>query len=170
MIRHPWSARDSMQGGALRRTPTLALPAAPTCLLIVCARASSYHVSSMGKRSIAHVNSDNLEPAADLSRVLTLLHPPSRTRPALVAQHKLIPTDLLPLQKPRELPIPCSEVCLSHTGRQLHHRSSRQDPHRLIRIRKTQARCSQTLLVPLATKFARHSPQGSAATWDHPLR
>ena len=139
MTRHPWSARDLMRGGVLHRTPTLALPAAPTCLLIVCARASLSRVSNMVKRSIAHASSDILELAADLSRVLTIILPPSRTRPALVDQHKLISMDPLPLQNLRDLPTTCSVVCLSHTGQQLHHHNSRQDSRRLIRLRKTQA-------------------------------
>jgi hypothetical protein len=138
MIRHPWSARDLMQGGAPLRIPTLALPAAPTCLLTVCVRANSYHVNSTEKRSIAHVNSDNLELVADPSRVLTITRPPSPTRPALVAQHKSISTGLRSPQNPRDLPTPTSELCLSRTGRQLHHHSSRQDSHRLIRLCKTQ--------------------------------
>ena len=139
MTRHPWSARDLMRGGVLHRTPTLALPAAPTCLLIVCARASLSRVSNMVKRSIAHASSDILELAADLSRVLTIIRPPSRTRSATVAHHKLISVGPLPLQNPRDLQTPCLRVFLSHTGQRLHHHSSRQDSLRSIRILKTQA-------------------------------
>jgi len=139
MTRHPWSARDLMRGGVLHRTPTLALPAAPTCLLIVCARASLSRVSNMVKRSIAHASSDILELAADLSRVLTIILPPSRTRPTLLAQRRLISAGALPLQKPRDLPTPSLGVCLNLTGQRLHHHSSRQDSLRSIRILKTQA-------------------------------
>ena len=136
MIHHPWSVRDSMQGGGRRRTPTLALPVARTYLLIVCVRANLYHVSNTEKRSIVHVNSDNLEPAADPSRVLTTIRPPSRTRSASVAQPKSISVGPLP---PQILPMPSLGVLLSHTGRQPHHPSSRRDLHRLIRTRKIQA-------------------------------
>jgi hypothetical protein len=100
MSRHRWSARDSTQGGALRRTLTLAHPDAQMCLLIACARANSYHASNTAKRLIAHAKCDNHEPVADLSRALTITRPLSLTRSALIVQNKSISTVPLPQQNP----------------------------------------------------------------------
>ena len=136
-IRHLWSAQDSTQGGELRRTLTLAHPAAQMCLLIVYVRANSYHVSNTARQSIALAKCDNLEQEADLSRALTITRLPSLRRSALIAHHMLMSTALSSLRSPPDPPISPSGVCRSHIGRRLHHHNSRQEVHRSMRSCKT---------------------------------